>query len=114
MINPGFLAEVKKLLPLFPFQLWNHPSRRKKKKSAKKARTDKSAEISAKSVEENIDKSTKFLEKLIAKGLEVPKEMMDQLARDEAKYDKEINDMEVGDTKHIHFALSLLMSNLNV
>lgn len=39
---------------------------------------------------------------------------MDQLARDEAKYDKEINDMEVGDTKHIHFALSLLMSNLNV
>lgn len=40
--------------------------------------------------------------------------MMDQLARDEAKYDKEINDMEVGDTKHIHFALSLLMSNLNV
>ncbi|KAF2549008.1 hypothetical protein F2Q70_00021982 [Brassica cretica] len=35
--------------------------------------------------------------------------MMDQLARDEAKYDKEINDMEVGDTKHIHFALSLLI-----
>ncbi|KAL0706168.1 hypothetical protein Bca4012_072594 [Brassica carinata] len=87
-ISPSFT------LPLFPFQLWNHPSRRKKKKSAKKARTDKSAEISAKSVEENIDKST-VENILIAKGLEVPKEMMDQLARDEAKYDKEINDMEV-------------------
>ncbi|KAH0879340.1 hypothetical protein HID58_066734 [Brassica napus] len=96
--NKNWIGIESMWLPLFPFQLWNHPSRRKKKKSAKKARTDKSAEISAKSVEENIDKSTHASHMnlmLIAKGLEVPKEMMDQLARDEAKYDKEINDMEV-------------------